>query len=128
MRMKLQLKRVYDSPARTDGARILVDRLWPRGLSKDKVKIDHWLKDLAPSDGLRKWFAHDPEKWQEFKTSYHRELDANAEAVKKLRALLRAKRVTLLFGAKDAEHNNAVALSEYLQPKKRKGRQGNSGY
>lgn len=122
MRMKLQLKRVYDPPAATDGARILVDRLWPRGLSKDKVKIDHWLKDLAPSDGLRKWFAHDPEKWQEFKARYHRELDANAEAVKKLRALLRAKRVTLLFGAKDLQHNNAAALSEYLQPKKRKGR------
>ena len=122
MRMKLQLKRVYDPPAATDGARILVDRLWPRGLSKDKVKIDHWLKDLAPSDGLRKWFGHDPEKWDEFKARYHRELDANAEAVKKLRALLRAKRVTLLFGAKDLQHHNAAALSEYLQPKKRKGR------
>ena len=120
--MKLKVKRVYDPPAKTDGLRVLVDRLWPRGLSKDKAKIDHWLKDIAPSDGLRKWFAHDPEKWQEFKARYHRELDANAEAVKKLRALLRAKRVTLLFGAKDLQHNNAAALSEYLQPKKRKGR------
>ncbi|OGI46512.1 MAG: hypothetical protein A2151_03680 [Candidatus Muproteobacteria bacterium RBG_16_65_34] len=122
--MKLKVKRVYDPPAKTDGLRVLVDRLWPRGLSKDKAKIDHWLKDIAPSDGLRKWFAHDPDKWKEFKRRYFTELDKGPERVSELRALARKGTVTLLFGAKDAQHNNAVALAEYLVTKHRTPRGG----
>jgi len=97
---------------------------WPRGLSKDKAKIDHWLKDIAPSDGLRKWFAHDPDKWKEFKRRYFTELDKGPERVSELRALARKGTVTLLFGAKDAQHNNAVALAEYLVTKHRTPRGG----
>lgn len=115
--MKLKVKRVYAPPAKTDGLRVLVDRLWPRGLSKDAVQIDEWLKDIAPSNALRQWFGHDPERWREFKARYFRELDARPEAVEKLATRAKQKRVTLLFGAKDAQHNNAVALAEYLVTK-----------
>ena len=113
--MKLQLKRVWEARTEGDGARVLVDRLWPRGRSKEKLRLDAWLKDIAPSDALRQWFDHDPAKWNGFRTRYAKELDANPEAVGALRQLLRAhKTVTLLFAARDIAHNNAVALREYL--------------
>lgn len=109
-----KVKRVYEPPAKSDGMRVLIDRLWPRGLSKDKAAIDTWLKDIAPSDTLRKWFAHDPDRWSGFQTRYHAELNNNDEAVSQLRELLRKGPVTLLYGAHDEEHNNAVALVSYL--------------
>ena len=112
--MALNLKRAYDPPAKTDGVRILVDRLWPRGVSKASAKIDHWLKDVAPSTSLRKWFGHDPARWAEFRKRYARELQANPDAVVELRKLSRKGKVTLVYGAKDEEHNHAVALRDYL--------------
>jgi len=105
---------VYDPPAKSDGLRILVDRLWPRGLSRQSAKIDYWLRDVAPSNRLRRWFSHDSAKWMEFIKRYAKELDGNPEAVTKLCKLLSERQVTLLFAAKDAEHNNAVALRDYL--------------
>ena len=113
--MKLQSKRAYESPAASDGKRILIDRLWPRGLSKDKAQIDFWLKDIAPSTELRKWFGHDPAKWDEFQARYIAELDANDQAVQALRTMIKDGPVTLVYGAKDTEHNDAVVLSSYLQ-------------
>jgi len=112
--MKIGLKRVYDAPAKRDGCRVLVDRLWPRGLSKKSARVDHWIRDVAPSAPLRKWFAHDPAKWPEFKKRYFRELKGNAESVRRIRALAKRGTVTLLFGARDEKHNNAVALKAYL--------------
>lgn len=112
--MQVQLKRVYDSPAPDDGRRILVDRLWPRGLSKEAAAIDLWLREISPSDELRKWFGHDPKLWEEFKIRYAAELDANTDALGALRAELKKGTTTLLFSAKDAAHNNAVALKLYL--------------
>lgn len=120
--MKLQLKRAYEACTEADGARVLVDRLWPRGQSKAKLRLDAWLKDIAPSDALRQWFDHDPAKWNGFRTRYSKELDANPEAVGQLRELLRThKTVTLLFAARDVAHNNAVALREYLMHVKVRG-------
>ena len=113
--MPIDLKRAYDAPARSDGRRILVDRVWPRGIAKDDLQIDAWLKDLAPSTGLRKWFGHDPAKWAEFKKRYARELEQRSEALEELVEKARAGHVTLVFGAKDTEHNNAVALREILE-------------
>lgn len=113
--MTIGLKRAYDPPAKSDGRRILVDRVWPRGIAKDDLQIDAWLKDLAPSTELRKWFGHDPKKWDEFKTRYARELEQRADALEQLVEKARAGRVTLIFGAKDTEHNNAVALKELLE-------------
>jgi len=112
--MALQVKRAYEPAKRADGTRVLVDRLWPRGLAKDKARIDLWLREIAPSTTLRKWFGHDPAKWKEFRARYSRELDRNAEAVKQLRGLARRGAVTLVYSAKDEEHNQAVALREYL--------------
>jgi uncharacterized protein YeaO (DUF488 family) len=112
--MTLKLKRAYETASKADGTRVLVDRLWPRGVSKKAARIDLWLKDIAPSTELRKWFGHDPEKWSQFKKKYFRELDANADAVDQLRKLIRGGTVTLVYGAKDEEHNDAVALKEYL--------------
>src|SRR3954470_3249705 len=112
--MPVLIKRAYDPPAETDGVRILVDRLWPRGVSKAAAHIDHWLKDLAPSDALRKWFGHDPSRWDAFKARYFKELSGRAEAVSELRKLARSGRVMLVYAAKDVEHNNAVALREFL--------------
>ena len=112
--MKAQIKRVYDEPSETDGKRILVDRLWPRGVSKAQAKVDLWLKAIAPSTPLRQWFGHDPGKWEEFKKRYKDELDHNSEAVAQLRALMAKEKVTLVYGAKDQEHNDAVVLQEYL--------------
>jgi uncharacterized protein YeaO (DUF488 family) len=112
--MKPRLKRAYEAPAEDDGKRILVDRLWPRGLSREKAAIDVWLKDVAPSTELRRWFGHDPDRWKEFERRYFAELDEHPEAVEQLRAELRAGRATLVYGAKDGEHSNARALLEYL--------------
>lgn len=112
--MGVQLKRAYEPPAASDGLRVLVDRLWPRGVSKEAARIDQWLKEIAPSAELRKWFGHDPAKWQEFRRRYFRELDEQQKAVAALRGHIRAGTVTLVYGAKDEQHNDAVALREYL--------------
>ncbi|MBV8653811.1 MAG: DUF488 domain-containing protein [Alphaproteobacteria bacterium] len=111
----IRLKRVYDPHAPEDGIRVLVDRLWPRGLKREAAAIDLWLKAVAPSDALRRWFGHDPRRWAEFRERYHAELRANSEAIAPLRDLLaRGKTVTLLFAAKDMDHNNAVALKDLI--------------
>jgi uncharacterized protein YeaO (DUF488 family) len=115
--MKINIKRAYDPPGRGDGVRILVDRLWPRGIPKEKLKLDLWLKDIAPSDTLRRWFSHDPERWDEFKAHYFEELDANREAVESIIREAGKRPVTLLFSSKELEFNNAVALKEYLERK-----------
>lgn len=120
--MTLRIKRIYDDPSAEDGVRILVDRLWPRGISKEQAKIDRWMKEIAPSDELRKKFHRDPSRWPEFKKLYFEELDANAEAVKELRRHSREGPVTLLYAAKDPERNNAVALREYLTTAKKRPR------
>jgi len=109
---EIRLKRAYDPAGPEDGTRILVDRLWPRGLSRDQAKVDQWLKDVAPSAELRRWFGHDPAKWAEFRKRYEAELARNP-SLEELRDLIRRERhVTLLFGARDVEHNNAVVLRE----------------
>ena len=113
--MQLRLKRVYEEPDAQDGRRVLVDRIWPRGLRKEDAKIDLWLKGIAPSTELRKWFGHDPKKWPGFKLRYYCELNKNSEAVQEIMDLVSGSRVTLLFGAKDPDFNNAVALKEYLE-------------
>ena len=110
----LKTKRIYDGSSEDDGLRILVDRLWPRGMSKEKAKVDLWLKDVAPSDELRKWFAHDQKKWEQFKHSYHKELAHKAKLVNLIMEKSRQGNVTLLYGAKNQELNNAIALKEYL--------------
>jgi uncharacterized protein YeaO (DUF488 family) len=113
--VSIRLKRVYDAPAKSDGQRILVDRIWPRGLTKREARVDEWLKEIAPSAGLRKWFAHDPARWKEFKKRYAAELDDQRGQVEHLTRAAEKGTVTLLFGAKDTEHNNAVALKEYIE-------------
>jgi uncharacterized protein YeaO (DUF488 family) len=114
--MAIKLKRVYLKPEKSDGCRVLVDRLWPRGLGRRKAGIDHWLRDLAPSTALRKWYGHEPERWQEFKRRYRAELKQQKDAVKELKALLRQHRtVTFLFSSKEEKLNNAAALKAYLR-------------
>lgn len=113
--MPIRLKRIYAEPARSDGYRVLVDRIWPRGVSKDDAEVDLWLKEIAPSNELRNWFAHDPEKWDEFKRRYFRELDAHPEECEQLTHKANEGTVTLLFAAKDEQFNNAAALKEYLE-------------
>jgi uncharacterized protein YeaO (DUF488 family) len=115
--MAIQLKRAYEKPAKNDGFRVLVDRLWPRGLKKDQAKIDLWLKEIAPSSELRNWFGHDPERWKEFKKRYNHELADYREELESLAIKARRGRVTLVYGAKDTEHNNAVVLQEYIERK-----------
>ncbi len=110
----IHLKRANEPPAGSDGKRILVDRLWPRGKSKDLLKLDLWLHDIAPSTELRQWFSHDPAKWPQFRKKYFSELDSNAAALAPLRTLLAKGTVTFVFATADTEHNNAVALREYL--------------
>lgn len=110
----VKIKRIYDGPAPGDGRRVLIDRLWPRGISKDEAGIDEWLKEIAPSDELRKWFGHDPARWEEFRRRYREELEAHGELLERLRSEARKGTVTLLFAAKDAEHNNVVVLQEML--------------
>jgi uncharacterized protein YeaO (DUF488 family) len=115
----IQIKRVYEVPEKGDGYRVLVDRLWPRGLTKEKAKIDLWLKEIAPSDALRKWFGHDPKRWEEFERRYGLELQANDGLLAPIRTKARAGAVTLLYGVKDEQHNNAVVLSAYLRSKRK---------
>lgn len=111
----MKIKRVYEPPEPDDGARFLVDRIWPRGTKKDSLKLDGWLKDVAPSDTLRKWFAHDPAKWDEFRRRYFAELDSKPQTWQGILKIGREGNVTLLYGARETEHNNAVALKEYLE-------------
>ena len=110
----LRLKRVYELPAPDDGVRILIDRLWPRGLSKEKAAVDHWMKDVAPSAELRKWFGHDPDRWPEFRRRYLAELRQSGALLDQICGLASRGTVTLLFGAHDEEHNDAVVLREVL--------------
>lgn len=113
--MTIHLKRVYDPPTGKDGYRVLVDRIWPRGLSKDRAKVDLWLKDIAPSTALRRWFKHDPHKWHEFQTRYFRELELVPDQVQHLKSRAKTTTLTLLYAAKDTEYNNAVALKSFLE-------------
>ena len=109
----ITLKRIYEKPAKEDGTRILVDRLWPRGISKEEAKIDLWLKDIGPSNNLRKWFNHEDSKWEEFRKKYFEELKDKKELLEQIKK--QKGTVTFLFGAKNIEHNNAVALKEYFE-------------
>lgn len=111
----IQLKRVYEPPAADDGERILVERLWPRGLSKERAAVDVWLKEVAPSPGLRRWFGHDPDRWEEFRRRYWEELGHNPDAVKVLKQKARRGTVTLVYAARDQEHNGALALQQFLK-------------
>jgi uncharacterized protein YeaO (DUF488 family) len=112
--MKLNIKRVYEKPDKQDGKRVLVDRLWPRGLTKEKADIDLWLKGIAPTTELRKWFNHDAAKWEEFQKRYRNELNNNKEQVSLLKEQLKKGIVTLVYGAKDEDHNEALVLKEWL--------------
>jgi uncharacterized protein YeaO (DUF488 family) len=109
---RFRIKRVYEPPDKNDGRRILVDRLWPRGLTKEKASIDLWLKDIAPSTELRKWFGHNPDRWEEFKERYLAELKGNSDQIQLLKQELDKGIVTLVYGAKDEDHNQAVVLQE----------------
>jgi uncharacterized protein YeaO (DUF488 family) len=111
----IKIKRIYDLASPKDGKRILVDRLWPRGIRKDEAKIDEWLKDIAPSNELRKWFSHDPSKWQEFKKRYEKELKDKSLILKRIRNEVKTGTITLLYAAKDEEYNNALVLKEILE-------------
>lgn len=112
--MQVNIKRVYDAPDKSDGYRVLVDRVWPRGMTKEKVDVDMWLKEIAPSTALRKWFGHDPGKWAEFKKRYKQELNKNEEFVQELKEQAKGRKVTLVYSAKDEAHNQAVVLKEWL--------------
>ena len=110
----IKIKRIYEPASADDGKRIYIDRLWPRGMKKEEVKIDEWLKDISPSDSLRKWFGHAPSKYAEFKRRYKRELEKHSEMLERIRKEEKKQTVTLLFSAKDMEHNNATVLKEIL--------------
>ena len=110
----IQLKRAYEKPSRKDGLRVLVDRLWPRGLTKERAAIDLWLKEFAPSTELRKWFGHDPDKWKEFQSRYRKELRDKKELLQDLRRRSSEHTVTLLYGARDEEHNEAIVLKKVI--------------
>jgi uncharacterized protein YeaO (DUF488 family) len=115
--MAVRLKRVYDPPAGDDGVRVLVDRVWPRGMTKDAAHVDEWLKELGPSTDLRKWFNHDPARWAEFQSRYHAELQAPAqrERLEHLRQLAAEKPLTLVYGARDTEHNQAAVIAAEIE-------------
>ena len=115
--MHVRIKRVYEQPDKEDGIRILVDRLWPRGLTKEKASVALWLKEIAPSTELRKWFGHEPDKWKAFESRYRAELAKNEQQLSLLRQEMAKGPVTLLYGAKDQEHNEAVVLQKYLMEK-----------
>ena len=117
----IRLKRAYESAASDDGARFLVDRLWPRGIKKEALPLRAWMKEAAPSDSLRRWFGHDPKKCEEFRRRYFAELDRNAATVEPLLEAARQGDVTLVYSAHDTEHNNAVALRDYLEAKMKRG-------
>ncbi len=111
----IRTKRAYDDPATEDGRRFLVDRYWPRGVSKEELRVEDWLREVAPSDELREWFDHDPERWEEFKRRYFTELEQRSEALQVLIEAASEENVTLVYGASDTRHNNAEALKEYLE-------------
>jgi uncharacterized protein YeaO (DUF488 family) len=113
----IQVKRVYDTPATGDGTRFLVDHLWPRGLKKEALKVKSWVRAVSPSNELRTWFGHEPVKWKEFQRRYFAELDKKPEAWQPLLQAAQAGEMTLVFSARDTEHNNAVALKNYLERK-----------
>jgi uncharacterized protein YeaO (DUF488 family) len=113
----IKLKRIYEESAAKDGCRVLVDRVWPRGISKEKARLDFWMKDIAPSSALRKRFGHDPARWPEFVSRYFRELDSRQDLVQELRDLAAKGTLTLVYAARDQEHNNAEALKDYLEKK-----------
>ena len=113
----IKLKRVYEPASSSDGGRYLVERLWPRGMKKTALRIDAWLKDVAPSTTLRQWFNHDPKKWEEFQRRYRRELKANPDALRPILNAAQRGNVTLVYSSHDAEHNNAVVLKEYVEQK-----------
>ena len=113
--MSISLKRAYETPSRSDGCRILVERLWPRGLAKEDAKIDLWPKEAAPSTELRRWFNHEPDKWTEFKRRYLKELRSRRESVEPILKRVRAGRVTFVFASRESRFNNAVALKEYVE-------------
>lgn len=115
---ELRIKRVYDPPEKSDGARVLVDRVWPRGVRKDKAALDAWLREVAPSSSLRQWFAHDPERFGEFRKRYRKELADEGEALDEIRRLLKEGPVTLVYGARDTHFNQAVVLQEFLRERK----------
>jgi uncharacterized protein YeaO (DUF488 family) len=110
-----KVKRAYEQAEAADGARYLIDRLWPRGITKESLKVDGWVKEVAPSDALRRWFNHDSEKWNEFRQRYFAELDSKRDTWTPLVEAARQGPITLVYGAQDAEHNNGVALAEYLE-------------
>ena len=113
--MTISLKRAYETPSPADGRRVLVERLWPRGLSKEKAAVDVWFKEVAPSTELRRWFGHDPAKWEEFRRRYREELRERPEELQSLRSLVEAGPVTLVYGSRDQEHNAATVLNEMLE-------------
>jgi uncharacterized protein YeaO (DUF488 family) len=113
--VSLQLKRAYEPPAASDGYRVLIDRLWPRGVSKEEARLDEWARELAPSTELRRWFGHDPAKFDEFRRRYREELEMHDEKLRDLRRRARSGRLTLVYGARDTEHNDAVVLAEILR-------------
>lgn len=119
---RLRLKRAYEKPSTLDGRRVLVDRIWPRGVTKKELRLDTWIKDLAPSTALRKWFGHDPARWRAFKSRYFQELDEQPGAVARVAALWRIGVLTLVFSAKDTHHNHAVALKDYLEQSAKRSR------
>jgi len=113
--MTIQMKRAYEKPAAGDGFRVLIDRIWPRGVTRENLKADLWLKDVAPSTELRKWFGHDPKKWDEFRKRYFKELDSHSEEIRLLRGKMQRGPLTLVFGSKEERFNNAEAIKEYLE-------------
>jgi uncharacterized protein YeaO (DUF488 family) len=115
----IKLKRVYETPSEDDGRRLLVERLWPRGIRKEKAEVDEWVKEIAPSTELRKWYAHDVEKWPEFKKRYIKELNEHTEQIEEIRKQAKGKTVTFVYAAHDTEHNSAVVLKEYIEGRKK---------
>ena len=112
---KINIKRIYDKPFKTDGVRILVDRLWPRGISKDKAKLDFWEKEIAPSSELRVWFGHKPERFEEFAKKYREELTLHLDKIKKIKKVLNSHNITLLYAAKDTKNNQAIILKDFIE-------------
>lgn len=115
--MAIYTKRIYENPANEDGYRVLVDQLWPRGLRKEDARIDRWVKEIAPTTELRKWYNHDPEKWTEFRRRYFEELDRRPETVSELVEIAKKRKITFLFSSKETKLNNATALKEYIENK-----------
>ena len=120
MSSRVWLRRAYDLPTRNDGYRVLVDRIWPRGVSKDELQLDEWCRNIAPSDALRRWFDHDPSRWAQFCEHYRTELDENADVLATIVDRTKSGRVTLVYAARDREHNNAVALRDVVESRRTK--------